>query len=634
MFALAALVLGACTSDDIVLNDSVGKTVETGGDGYISLAINLPTTPSTRANDVFDDGLAAEYAVNDATLHLFAGESEATATYYASYDLGSGDWNKYESTTDNITSRQQFTRQIDTPTEGDIYALVVLNNNGLFTTAETAPTGTTPNLVVGQTTLSTLQNTAVNTGGSAGMTTTGFYMCNAPLIDTKGSTSDPSAGEVTTLTKIDHSKIYQDAAEAESHPATEVYVERGMAKVTLQVPESGYLTIDLDGTTYWVDIDAFGLDLTNHVTYLVRNTTTDSKELDNASWWGLKSGNTGVSAPYRMAGNVEVGGGLYRTYWAVDPNYNTHPYEGGVDGEHIYGDIMDYNPDGKIGDDLHFGDAYPKYCLENTFSVANQNQDESTDVLIKTTFINSATGLSPDFYVWDGNTSKLFLEEDILTELLEVYAANGYVEQAANLWVGGETNDLYDHITVSFVPNGTGTDAGKVVASDNLTFTVTFDDEINASNFEDKETGTYFLPDVFDPESEVYAEVLEELNEEHTVAYYQEGVVYYSVMIKHFGDDLTPWDYQTVTTDENADASNYNESYPDNIWSTTADNNWLGRYGVVRNNWYDLTIEAVTELGHAVAPHKYGIPDDPTQEYISVEINILSWAKRTQSEEL
>ncbi len=90
MFALAALALGACTSDDVALNNE--NNVLNGGDGYVSLAINLPTTPSTRAaNDVFDDGLASEYAVQDATLLLFGGSSESTAVYYASYNLGTED---------------------------------------------------------------------------------------------------------------------------------------------------------------------------------------------------------------------------------------------------------------------------------------------------------------------------------------------------------------------------------------------------------------------------------------------------------------------------------------------------------------------------------------------------------------
>lgn len=87
-FALAALMLGACSSEDGIDNGGQG-TVLPGEKGYISLAINLPTTPSTRANDDFDDGLEAEYKVNDATLLIFNGTDEGTAVFSGAYDLGS-----------------------------------------------------------------------------------------------------------------------------------------------------------------------------------------------------------------------------------------------------------------------------------------------------------------------------------------------------------------------------------------------------------------------------------------------------------------------------------------------------------------------------------------------------------------
>ena len=65
--ALAALALGACTSDDVVDNGSDGGNMfNSDGTGYINLSINLPTqsgNTGTRANDVTDDGEANEYGV-------------------------------------------------------------------------------------------------------------------------------------------------------------------------------------------------------------------------------------------------------------------------------------------------------------------------------------------------------------------------------------------------------------------------------------------------------------------------------------------------------------------------------------------------------------------------------------------
>lgn len=47
-FALAALMLGACSSEDVI--DNGGQTVLPGEKGYVSFAVNLPTTPGSRVN--------------------------------------------------------------------------------------------------------------------------------------------------------------------------------------------------------------------------------------------------------------------------------------------------------------------------------------------------------------------------------------------------------------------------------------------------------------------------------------------------------------------------------------------------------------------------------------------------------
>ena len=60
----------------------------------------------------------------------------------------------------------------------------------------------------------------------------------------------------------------------------------------------------------------------------------------------------------------------------------------------------------------------------------------------------------------------------------------------------------------------------------------------------------------------------------------------------------------------------------------------MGRYGVVRNNWYELEVNSIKGIGYAVIPPTNKVPDDVLDQYISVKINILSWAKRSQSEEL
>ena len=97
---------------------------------------------------------------------------------------------------------------------------------------------------------------------------------------------------------------------------------------------------------------------------------------------------------------------------------------------------------------------------------------------------------------------------------------------------------------------------------------------------------------------------------------YKNGESYYIARIKHFGDDLTPW---------NAGNDTYGEN---NL-------NWLGRYGVLRNNWYDLTIEKISGPGYPDVPEvKPETPDDEDTKYINVSVKILDWAKRSQSWDL
>ena len=101
------------------------------------------------------------------------------------------------------------------------------------------------------------------------------------------------------------------------------------------------------------------------------------------------------------------------------------------------------------------------------------------------------------------------------------------------------------------------------------------------------------------------------------IAYYKGGVSYYPVMIKHFGNGETPW----------AAADGQTESYPT---GANRDQNYLGRYGVLRNNSYQITVNNVVEIGYPEVPTYPGSYDDPVESWIGVTINILPWVVRSQ----
>lgn len=95
---------------------------------------------------------------------------------------------------------------------------------------------------------------------------------------------------------------------------------------------------------------------------------------------------------------------------------------------------------------------------------------------------------------------------------------------------------------------------------------------------------------------------------------YAKGVTYYIARVKHFGS-LTDW--------------HSGESYGDNYTQ------YLGRYGMLRNNWYELEVGNVYGPGYpGVPPVDPNQPDDENEKYLSVSVKILSWAKRSDKVDL
>lgn len=64
---------------------------------------------------------------------------------------------------------------------------------------------------------------------------------------------------------------------------------------------------------------------------------------------------------------------------------------------------------------------------------------------------------------------------------------------------------------------------------------------------------------------------------------------------------------------------------------------YTGSYGIVRNNWYDLTINSISGLGVGIAdPNDILLPDpDETQTFeIQARLNVLQWHMRSQAVDL
>lgn len=578
--ALTTLMLGACSSED-GLNLGNGSSVAQGEKGYISFSLNLPTVKSTanRANDDFDNGAATEYNVEDATLLLFSGANEGEATFAGAYPLtltgGTSDG-------DNITTTYQITQAVTKPTGNNdkVYAMVVINGKTSNVLTESGGTWSIKGqpLTASTTKYKDLAGAAYNlsnTDVANIASTTGdgcFLMTNAPLYTQAGGVSNPTGGSVQTLTEINPNNIFTTEAEAKANPAANVYVERAVAKVTVTGNTTG--TQD-DGNIANYEIKGWTLDVTNQSSYLVRN-------VNDADWWSLKA--DGVN-DYRFVGAAAVADGLYRTYWGIDPNYST----GGT-----FTTLAGTTPTNlkTVGAN--------DYCLENTFNLTQMKDDQTTRVIVAAALDLDGNGTADDFYVLDNDKSNTTLTFDGITNTVKAaYLANGTVVNLLKENLNGGASIGAEDLDVTFDQKAT---TGGYVTVTEITIK-----DASASKFKTGAIPTELQAANNDA-------IIADVNAAHKIAYYKGGVSYYPVMIKHFGDDLTPWNKGEVYGSNNAD--------------------FLGRYGVLRNNWYSINVTGIKNIGDPEVPKVYGTPDDPSESWISVTINILSWAKRSQSVEL
>lgn len=567
--AVMATALVGCSSNDNLApdgKDNVGKT----GTAYAKFTIQLPTVSGTRAEGdpkpgtpSFEGGTADEYAVKDAQLVIFqkAGDSEGDYKFVETVNIGN-----LEPWTDNtpntgVTRYANITAQLNgvslDKTGNEYFALIILNNEG----------GSKVTLPTTKGTTYSTWNVANNAQGAAAFldSSNGFYMANAPQYST---------GEPTTLVPI--KGVYSTKAEAQTNPATTVYVERGMAKVTVNGSD---FTIDDESSTYKTDIvkiNQWTLDVLNKSTFPVHATT------------GLTTNFAGIWTEPRF---VATGSTPQRVYWGIDPNYDksTLTTVEACQDEFYIVDNNGKTYNGDASSTFTWSDqAKPLYCLENTFDINNMKQGQTTRVVFKATYTpHNLTGTDKTFFMI-GNNPKIWTKDALVAqitskakEMLKSTAVVVTINTDAPLLKGGS------HLLSSADVTIKDGEVDKTAAFNYATLNT----KLGLNNTEMDANG---CPKV-------------------GIKTYENGECYYIARIKHF-NELTPW------------ASG--QTYTDNA-------KFLGRYGVLRNNWYDLTVSKVSAPGYPDVPVvNPETPDDEDTKFINVEVNILDWAKRSQSIDL
>ncbi len=383
-----------------------------------------------------------------------------------------------------------------------------------------------------------------------------------------------TTGEPKTLVKIE--KVYATKQAAETNKATTIHVERGLAKVTV-----GSLPTKLHpkGKLYEedkVDITAWNLDVTNKSTYPIHKTTGLNNPFTTI--WSASTAAAPSTGRFVDATNTA----FKRVYWGIDPNYSTDYNT--VENCKTQFNVLESNAA------ITGNAATPQYCLENTFDIKHMVQGQTTRVVFMAKYTPKGFADNETFYKIGNNTAlwhKADLEAQIKAKAQEVL---------------NETDPDKVKVELGAIENNAGT---KILTEANVQHNGT-----NVSSTEIKDINEKLgLKKAATPTDPIVG-----------IATYASGVSYYITHVKHFGNDLTPWHEGDLT---------YGDNDVDN------NNKYLGRYGVLRNNWYELTVNSVSGPGTPDVPTiKPTDPDDENYKYISVSVKILDWAKRSQSVDL
>ena len=584
---MAVAALSACSNSEDV---DIQSEVKAGGEGYVGFSIQLPTTTSaTRVNDEFDDGEQKpdEYKVHNATMFIFKGSSEANATFVNAYEMNVNTFQEKDPSNDQCTTEGIVSSKITKPETNsgeNIYAYVMINSNDMINTTDKTIDGNSYDGI-------TFENFSKLALSNIGDLSNGMVMTNAPVASKVGGISNPSGATITTLTELAPSKIYATQAAAEADPAGNVYMERAAVKVTVKTSSSISGTTSTGNVKYNKASIKWALNNENTKYY----NTRQMKE----SWLGYHAqgdgSNTNIEGTptaaslYRFVSGEAIHTDVCRTYWGEDLNYT-------VDAEFTNApSSVDKEPNSSV------------YTFENTFDVDRQVAKNTTGVAVSATFNDGKSFYTASTY---GDNKILQVPED-----------------------DGDDEKIQDYI-MTYLRNNYSKFKTWYDANDKNRITVTMN---NATVTDAKVSTVEKTADAQDLPSDFGATEIKAAVGKIIFKYYEKGVAYYNVLIKHFGDSETPWKPENHSVN-NIDGVYKSINGTPLTTNPSPEDNYLGRYGVLRNNWYQIEITGIRQIGSPVpvdpSTDPDPDPDDNVDNYLSVKIHITPWALRKQSVEL
>ena len=586
---LLTLLLAACydNEQDVTTEEQpvdILSRFNAEGKAYLSLQIPLGSQTMTRAT-TFDDASDNEWKVKDVYILIFAGASEATAKFASAY--------KVEDPTVTTSVYEQITATVTFPindtninTGDKLYVFALLNNNSSAITSFAANSVTFANgttLTGGSSLVSALGGiTIANVKDDSNY----FLMTNATLAKTHATGTD-----MQTIVEVPASYFFPSEAQAENNPAGHINVERLAAKTTVVDGLAKHYVLGNEYATFVNGDLRFALDNYNTSSYAY-------KHLSAVSHQRFVETNP-IESYYPLR---------YRTNWAEDANYDSKnglTYKAHANKDQISWSALD--------------NESPQYCAENTFNVANMKDDCTTSVLVRLQLNNggdfyttSVTGSDivfqpPGYELTEQGTSASSSFSRTRSDKVKYDGTNDatideYLRQwlmetnkAFRDWVNEYAAGEVKHVAITLT-NDAATGTATVSSVTQKAHT----SDAGATAFDALDLVSYFTNNI-------------------SLKFYDDGYCYYRVLIRHFDDTQTPW-ASTASMTDNTTAT---------VYGGDAEK-YLGRYGVVRNNWYNISINSVTHVGSPIIPALTEDADDKVEQLLNATLSISGWEGHKQ----
>lgn len=567
--AFLACLLGAACQDDIDTGSNDGQVPVQTAEGYVKVDINLPVTTGvgTRAAS-YSNGTAAEYQVNDAIIVFFEGTSESEAAFRKAYTLTNLDWNTANSDGSQVTttSHPYVTEAPKAATDGNkIYALMVLNPNNVLTVSGDKLMQGTTDVFGTNKNVSALQEAL-----------------KEQKVENYTEKDDVSSFFMTSAPLSNKSSEAGDFGTATASILTKVTVydteEEAAAPGT--AADQIYVERIVAKVSMAVNGDIIKQDqqrAEGNTVIQVKDGAYTGDELE-LTGWVLNVTNKSTKLVRDVQGfNTWIGyannkGKRFVESGAVKTNANLYRINWAIDGNYSGG-----------------------YTVANEFNTWTAASNEPKPAEWNTNFIENGDVA----YCFENTFDAANMKQNQTTGLLikGKYTHNGATGETNFFVVGNQAAALTLEQFVQIVKEHVPALKDK---------TITLNTEADGGYYNVGRDGRKLsdLLTVADYQGTDLNNVITAIGE---VKYYKNGATYYyTSLIRHFGETETEWDN--------------GEDYTD------ADH--LGRYGVVRNTWYQMTINSISGPGEPEIPVIPDEPDDENQGYIKMEVNILAWAVR------